>query len=118
MLRVRDLALTPPLLLAPMEGVTDLGFRRLIRSIGGCGLTVTEFIPGLALAEGHLPVARVLHEHDCDVHRDVPDQGPPLHGQVEAGRAAAVEFLLNCGVDANARNPRGSTGLHLAARAC
>lgn len=52
-MRIRDHIVDPPLVLAPMEGVTDLSFRRLIRSIGGCGLTVTEFIPGRALAEGH-----------------------------------------------------------------
>ncbi len=53
MFHIRDIAIDPPLVLAPMEGVTDLTFRRLGRSIGGCGLTVTEFIPGRSLAEGH-----------------------------------------------------------------
>ena len=43
--RIRDVAVEPGLALAPMEGVTDLTFRRLIRSIGGCGLVHTEFIP-------------------------------------------------------------------------
>lgn len=42
---IRDVPVTPNLVLAPMEGVTDLTFRRLIRQIGGCGLTVTEFVP-------------------------------------------------------------------------
>lgn len=42
---VRHVRVDPGLVLAPMEGVTDLTFRRLIRGIGGCGLTVTEFIP-------------------------------------------------------------------------
>jgi tRNA-dihydrouridine synthase B len=40
----------PNLVLAPMEGVTDITFRRLIRSIGGCGLTFTEFIPAAGLS--------------------------------------------------------------------
>ncbi len=42
---VRDVAIDPAVALAPMEGVTDLAFRRLIRGIGGPGLTYTEFIP-------------------------------------------------------------------------
>jgi len=50
---IRDLSIDPGLVLAPMEGVTDLHFRRLVRSIGSVGLTVTEFIPGRSLAEGH-----------------------------------------------------------------
>lgn len=48
---IRDVALDPPLLLAPMEGVTDVSFRRLVRQIGGCALTVTEFIPARGLAD-------------------------------------------------------------------
>jgi tRNA-dihydrouridine synthase B len=34
----------PATVLAPMEGITDRPFRRMIRTLGGCGLTVTEFI--------------------------------------------------------------------------
>lgn len=49
--RVRDsLIVCPNLVLAPMEGVTDVTFRRLIRSIGGCGMTFTEFIPAAGLS--------------------------------------------------------------------
>lgn len=33
-----------PTALAPMEGITDRSFRCLVRGLGGCGLTVTEFI--------------------------------------------------------------------------
>lgn len=45
-----DLVIAPNLVLAPMEGVTDVTFRRLIRAIGGCGLTFTEFIPAHGLS--------------------------------------------------------------------
>ena len=34
----------PATVLAPMEGITDRPFRRMIRTLGGCGLTVTEFV--------------------------------------------------------------------------
>ena len=34
---------SPATVLAPMAGVTDTVFRRLIRSQGGCGLIMTEF---------------------------------------------------------------------------
>jgi len=33
-----------------MEGVTDITFRRLVRKIGGCGMTFTEFIPAAGLS--------------------------------------------------------------------
>src|SRR5476649_187052 len=35
--------ISPATILAPMAGVTDTVFRRLIRAQGGCGLMMTEF---------------------------------------------------------------------------
>jgi len=49
---VRDIRIEPNVVLAPMEGVTDLPFRRLIREIGGAGLTCTEFIASEGLKRG------------------------------------------------------------------
>jgi tRNA-dihydrouridine synthase B len=41
--QVGPVAIQPATVLAPMAGVTDTVFRRLIRSQGGCGLIMTEF---------------------------------------------------------------------------
>jgi tRNA-dihydrouridine synthase B len=41
--RIRDIEVSPATVLAPMAGVTDTIFRRMIRSLGGCGLIMTEF---------------------------------------------------------------------------
>ncbi len=41
--RVGRLTIAPATVLAPMAGVTDTVFRRLIRHQGGCGLMMTEF---------------------------------------------------------------------------
>ncbi|MEO1273188.1 MAG: tRNA-dihydrouridine synthase, partial [Myxococcota bacterium] len=49
---VRDVRITPNVVLAPMEGVTDRVFRRLIRGLGGPGLTYTEFIASKGLSSG------------------------------------------------------------------
>jgi tRNA-dihydrouridine synthase B len=49
---IRNLQIQPNVVLAPMEGVTDLPFRRLVRHIGGVGLTCTEFIAASALKLG------------------------------------------------------------------
>jgi tRNA-dihydrouridine synthase B len=40
---VGPISIKPATVLAPMAGVTDTVFRRLIRSQGGCGLLMTEF---------------------------------------------------------------------------
>src|ERR1039457_6052827 len=42
-LRIGDVRVAPATVLAPMAGVTDTVFRRLIRAQGGCGLMMTEF---------------------------------------------------------------------------
>ncbi len=41
--RVGPVSIQPATVLAPMAGVTDTVFRRLIRNQGGCGLLMTEF---------------------------------------------------------------------------
>ena len=41
--RIGAIAIAPATVLAPMAGVTDTVFRRLIRNQGGCGLIMTEF---------------------------------------------------------------------------
>lgn len=40
---IRNLSIAPATVLAPMAGVTDTIFRRMIRGLGGCGLIMTEF---------------------------------------------------------------------------
>jgi len=40
---IRDVRIAPATVLAPMAGVTDTIFRRMIRGLGGCGLIMTEF---------------------------------------------------------------------------
>jgi tRNA-dihydrouridine synthase B len=42
-LNIGGVDISPATVLAPMAGVTDTVFRRLIRSQGGCGLIMTEF---------------------------------------------------------------------------
>ena len=48
-IQIGPVTLDSPTALAPMEGVTDRAFRGLIRGVGGCGLTVTEFVSSESL---------------------------------------------------------------------
>lgn len=43
-IQIGPIEIAPATALAPMEGITDALFRKLIRQCGGCGLTVTEFV--------------------------------------------------------------------------
>jgi tRNA-dihydrouridine synthase len=43
----------PPLVLAPMAGVTDRDFRRIVRRIGSVGVVSMEFVSSRAIVDGN-----------------------------------------------------------------
>ena len=65
-LRIREgHEVRPATVLAPMAGVTDTVFRRLIRGFGGCGLLMTEFTSADGLLRETRRAQRYLfHEED------------------------------------------------------
>ena len=90
-LKIRDLAIHPATILAPMAGVTDTVFRRVIRSLGACGLIMTEFTSAEGLTRNSARTLRYLY-FDEDEH--------PIAGQifgsdpkVMASAAALIEDL-------------------------
>lgn len=52
-LKIGTLHLESPLVLAPMAGITDRYFRKIIRDLGGVGLVSMEFISSDALTRGN-----------------------------------------------------------------
>ena len=44
MFKIRDVEIDPPLVLAPIAGHTDTLFRQAVKSLGGCGLVVSELV--------------------------------------------------------------------------
>jgi len=90
-LRIRDLSIRPATILAPMAGITDTVFRRVIRSLGACGLIMTEFTSAEGLTRSSARTLRYLY-FDEDEH--------PIAGQifgsdpkVMASAAALIEDL-------------------------
>src|ERR1700740_1487729 len=51
-MRIGTVDLTSPLAIAPMAGMTDTAFRRLVKRHGGCGLVVTEMVSSEGLVRG------------------------------------------------------------------
>ena len=90
-MQIRNIPIAPATVLAPMAGVTDTVFRRLIRSLGGCGLIMTEFTSAEGVTRN---AARTLHYLFFE-----PDEHPitaQLFGanpKAMAEAAAAVESL-------------------------
>jgi nifR3 family TIM-barrel protein len=50
--KIGSIELPSPLVVAPMAGMTDTAFRRLVKRQGGCGLVVTEMVSSEGLVRG------------------------------------------------------------------
>jgi tRNA-dihydrouridine synthase B len=51
-MKIGSLELSSPFAIAPMAGMTDTAFRRLVKRRGGCGLVVTEMVSAEGLIRG------------------------------------------------------------------
>ncbi len=94
MLRLGNVPLDSPLVLAPMAGVTDRDFRLIVRRIGGVGLVTMEFIASRALVRG---VARTL-----DLMHFLPEERPisiQIYGSDADTMAEAARLVEAMGAD-------------------
>ena len=69
--KIGNVAIEPKLVLAPMAGVTDSSFRRLIKELTGVGLIVTEFVSVEGLTRGSLRSHQMM--------KFLPEERPPLN---------------------------------------
>ena len=51
-MKIGSVTLPSPYAIAPMAGMTDTAFRRLVKRHGGCGLVVTEMVSSEGLVRG------------------------------------------------------------------
>jgi tRNA-dihydrouridine synthase B len=51
-MKIGNVTLDHPVAMAPMAGMTDTAFRRLVKRQGGCGLVVTEMVSSEGLVRG------------------------------------------------------------------
>jgi nifR3 family TIM-barrel protein len=88
-LQVGPLAVWPPVVLAPMAGITNAPFRRLCRSFGGEGaLFVSEMITARGLVERNAKTLRMARFAD-----DEPVRSIQLYGTDPATLGEAVRIL-------------------------
>ncbi|HKF51498.1 MAG TPA: tRNA dihydrouridine synthase DusB [Candidatus Acidoferrales bacterium] len=114
-LKIRNLCLRPATMLAPMAGVTDTIFRRVIRGLGGCGLIMTEFTSAEGVTRSAAKTLRYLY-YDADEH-PIAAQLFGADAEVMAAAAALVEDLgfdqidINLGCPAKKVVKCGGSGL-------
>ena len=96
---IRDMSIRPATFLAPMAGVTDTVFRRVIRSLGGCGMIMTEFTSAEGLTRKAARTLRYLYfgEDEHPIAAQIFGSEP----SVMASAAALTEDLGFDQVDIN-----------------
>jgi tRNA-dihydrouridine synthase B len=97
--QIRDLTIRPAAVLAPMAGVTDTLFRRVIRGLGSCGLLMTEFTSSEGITRSAGKTLRYLYFQE-DEH-PITAQLFGANPQVMAEAARMVEDLGYDAVDIN-----------------
>jgi nifR3 family TIM-barrel protein len=112
---IRDQRIAPATVLAPMAGVTDTVFRRMIRGLGGCGLIMTEFTSAECITRNNSRTSRYLFFEE-DEH-PITGQIFGADPQVMARAAGMVEQLgfdfadINLGCPARKVTKCGGSGL-------
>jgi len=93
-MKLGSINLTQPFGLAPMAGMTDTAFRRLVKRHGGCGLVVTEMVSAEGLVRG---IDRTLE------YAEYTDEERPIAIQIFGGdpekMAAAAQIVEGMGAD-------------------
>ncbi len=93
-MRIGRVHLSTPFAVAPMAGMTDTAFRRLVKRNGGCGLVVTEMVSSEGLVRG---IDRTLE------YTEFTDEERPVSIQVFGGdpakMAEAARIVEGIGAD-------------------
>jgi tRNA-dihydrouridine synthase B len=93
-MKIGPIELTPPFALAPMAGMTDTAFRRLVKRKGGCGLVVSEMVSSEGLVRG---IDRTLE------YAEYTEEERPVSIQIFGGdpekMAAAAQIVEGIGAD-------------------
>jgi nifR3 family TIM-barrel protein len=93
-MQIGSLAFDPPLVLAPMAGVTDRQFRLILRRLGGVGLVTMEFVSSEALTRGSERAQRLAHF--VEEERPISIQ---IYGADPGRMARAARWVESAGAD-------------------
>jgi len=92
--KIGNVTLPSPFVVAPMAGMTDTAFRRLVKRHGGCGLVVTEMVSSEGLVRG---IDRTLE------YAEYTEEERPVSIQIFGGdpekMAAAAQIVESMGAD-------------------
>ncbi|MCI0567957.1 MAG: tRNA dihydrouridine synthase DusB [Acidobacteria bacterium] len=92
--QIGRISVDPPLILAPMAGITDQYFRRILKRIGGVGVVSMEFISSEALTRGSERTRSMMQFHEDE--RPLAIQ---IYGSDAARMSEAAAYVQELGAD-------------------
>src|SRR5438552_9733755 len=112
-MKIGSVNLASPFAVAPMAGMTDTAFRRLVKRQGGCGLVVTEMVSSEGLVRGidrTLEYAEYTQEERpiaIQIFGGDPEKMAAAAQSVEAMGADIVDVNMGCSVPKIAKHNAG-----------
>jgi tRNA-dihydrouridine synthase B len=112
-MKIGSVNLPSPFVVAPMAGMTDTAFRRLVKRQGGCGLVVTEMVSSEGLVRGidrTLEYAEYTEEErpvSIQIFGGDPDKMAAAAQVVEGMGADIVDVNMGCPVPKIAKHQAG-----------
>ena len=112
-MNIGKVVLESPFVVAPMAGMTDTAFRRLVKRHGGCGLVVSEMVSSEGLVRGidrTLEYAEYTEEErpvSIQIFGGDPDKMAAAAQIVEGMGADIVDVNMGCPVAKIARHSAG-----------
>ncbi|MEL7061396.1 MAG: tRNA dihydrouridine synthase DusB [Acidobacteriota bacterium] len=101
-LAIGGVGVDPPLVLAPMAGVTDRDFRTIVKRIGGVGLVTMEFLSAKMLMQGDRRIVSLLDYADEERPLSIQVYGSAADTMADAARlveergADVVDINMGC----------------------
>lgn len=114
-MKIGPLPIEPAFGVAPMAGMTDTAFRRLVKRHGGCGLVVTEMVSSEGLVRGidrTLEYAEYTEEErpvSIQIFGGDPAKMADAAQIVEGMGASAVDINMGCPVPKISKHNAGCT---------
>ena len=99
--RIGSHEIDPPLIMAPLHEITDQPFRRMIRQVGGVGLTVSEMISSEALIRHARKAERMMagegeHPYAMQLAGSIPEHLAEAAILAQEAGADMVDLNMGC----------------------
>jgi tRNA-dihydrouridine synthase B len=99
--QIGSIHIEPPLVMAPLHEITDQPFRKMLREVGGLGLTVSEMISSEALVRHARKAERMMasegeHPYAMQLAGCGPEHLAEAARMTEAAGADIVDFNMGC----------------------